>query len=186
MSNKTDLRWREWARGVCEGTTLSQRKWAGKDRTFRRAEYEEGMRLLEAAGVLSFLDKQGYRPRRGRGWEYIQHLARGMAEFPPPLLGTTSPRITSTVRRARTPARSKIRIVSRTNYARIEGKMRQVLVRQTVRRSVFVLYNDRGEAVAKFEERRFISDEEAGAWAEKYRQEHPEEFPGENVQNGNY
>lgn len=97
-----DPRWRIWAEAVVkENTTLAGRKWAGKNKLFRRAEYETGLKRLTVMGFLHFRgERQGYRPWRGRGWQYIINMSRGLVTIPPPLLETTSPRPGAAVKRA--------------------------------------------------------------------------------------
>lgn len=101
MKQITDPRWRIWAEAlVQENSTLAGRKWSGKGKLFRRLEYETGIKRLAALGFLAFRKKLGYQPKRGRGWQYIIYMSRGMVGLPPPLLETTVPKNNSAVRRA--------------------------------------------------------------------------------------
>ena len=91
---RKDDRWRDWARAVCEGTTLARRKWVGPNRPFRRREYDQGMYCLFGAEIIR-LDmtqkpKPGFVPNRAGGWRYIQQMARGEKVLPPPPLTTPS------------------------------------------------------------------------------------------------
>ena len=177
MQNKLDPRWTSWAQGVREGATLAQRKWSGKNRPFTRSEYEDGIRRLDAIGVLIFLEKLGYHPWRGRGWDYISRMARGEVGIPPPPQGTTSPRVRSTVRRARKAAHSQKHTILRRER---EQKMKTRMVHQSKAKTIFYLYNDLGQCVARLEKPGMITQDQQQEYAKAYRKAHPQEFPGEN------
>lgn len=178
-TNKLDPRWQSWAQGICEGASLAQRKWSGRDRPFRRSEYEDGLRRMAAHGYLILLEKRGYRPNRAGGWRFVLEMSRGMAQLPPPPLGTSSPQKNIPVRRARTAPRSKIHTIL---HMKEQEKMKTVLVHQGMNRTIFYLYNDRGVCVARLEKPGLLTEEQQQDYARQYKKDHPKDFPGEKVE----
>lgn len=83
-----DMRWQQWAQGVCNCANLTQAKWAGGGRLFSRPEYEKQMKEFIVDLILKKPAKGWNKSPRVNGlegWRYIRDLADGRKFIPLPM-----------------------------------------------------------------------------------------------------